>query len=108
MYLACFYFPSLILYKCMRIYTCVYGVYTHICVCLCVYVYNCLGSQRVTEPEFDEGTAVMSKGGWGLFLSTTFSVYHKVYFYLWCCYEGCLAGTQACISEQQGLGFCHF
>lgn len=29
-----------------------------------------LGSQRLSEPEFDEGTAVVSKGGWGLFLST--------------------------------------
>uniref|UniRef100_A0A667XJP0 Regulating synaptic membrane exocytosis 1a n=1 Tax=Myripristis murdjan TaxID=586833 RepID=A0A667XJP0_9TELE len=31
-------------------------------------------SQRVTEPEFDEGTAVVSKGGWGLCRSVTCSV----------------------------------
>lgn len=36
--------------------------------CVCVCVFDCLGSQRLTEPEFDEGTAVMSKGGWGYFL----------------------------------------
>lgn len=33
-----------------------------------VCVYNCLGSQRLSEPEFDEGTEVVPKGGWGLFL----------------------------------------
>ena len=31
-------------------------------------VYDRLGSQRLSEPEFDGGTAVMSKGGWGSFL----------------------------------------
>lgn len=35
---------------------------TYICVCLCIY--ECLGSQRVTEPEFDERAAVLYKGGW--------------------------------------------
>lgn len=56
------------------------GVYTHLrmSVCVCVCVYDCLGSQRVTEPEFDEGTAVVFKGGWGLFPSITFSVFHKL------------------------------
>lgn len=44
----------------------VFGVYT--CACMSVCVYNCLGSQRLSEPEFDEGTAVVPKGGWGLFL----------------------------------------
>lgn len=49
---------------------CVYtSVGTFVCVCMCVYY--CLGSQRVTEAEFDEGTAVVSKGGLGLFLSFT-------------------------------------
>lgn len=38
---------------------------------MCMCIYDCLGSQRVTEPEFDEGTAVVSKGGWGMFLHIT-------------------------------------
>ena len=36
----------------------------YICVCLmcaCVFV----GSQRVTEPEFDDTAPVVCKGGWG-------------------------------------------
>lgn len=44
---------------------CVCVVVIHICVCLPVCVYDCLGSQRLSEPEFDEGAAVVSKGGWG-------------------------------------------
>lgn len=55
-------------------------VCTHLCVCLFVCVYDCLGSQRVTEPEFDEGTTVVSKGGWGLFTSDTCSVFQDLYF----------------------------
>lgn len=51
-------------------------------VCLRVCVYDCLGSQRVTEPEFDEGTAVVSKGGWGLFPSFTCSVSQSLYSYV--------------------------
>lgn len=68
---------------------------------MCVCVYDRLGSQRVTEPEFDEGTAVVSKGGWGLFPRITCSVSHKLYFYLWCCFGDRLAGTGVFISEQQ-------
>lgn len=48
---------------CVSIYVCVFGVYT----CAFVCVYDCLGSQRLSEPEYDEGTTVVSKGGWGLF-----------------------------------------
>lgn len=81
----------------------VHMAYIHICVCLCVYVCDCLGSQRVTEPEFDEGTAVMSKGGWGLFLSVAFSVCHKLYFYLWCCHGGCLIRTDGCADRRLKL-----
>lgn len=55
------------------------------CVYVFVCVYDCLGSQRLSEPEFDEGTAVVSKGGWGLFLSVTFIVSHKLDSYSWCC-----------------------
>lgn len=65
-------FPYLTLDLCMCIYIYIYFIYMcvcvvviHICVCLSVCVYDCLGSQRLSEPEFDEGTAVVSKGGWG-------------------------------------------
>lgn len=49
-------------------------------VCLRVCVYDCLGSQRVTEPEFDEGTAVVSKGGWVMFPRFTCGVFPKLVF----------------------------
>lgn len=49
-------------------------------VCLCVCVYDCVGSQRVTDPEYDGGTAVVSKGGWGPFPSITCSVFQKLVF----------------------------
>lgn len=50
--------------------------------CVCVCVYDCLGSQRVTEPVFDEGTAVMSKGGWGLFPSIKCSVSQQMCIFI--------------------------
>ena len=90
----------------MRIYTCVCvcvcvcvsGLYT-LCVCVCVCVYDCSGSQRVTEPEFDEGTTVVSKGGWGSFPSITFSVSHKLCFYFMVLFFwGSAWFTRLCIS----------
>ena len=80
----------------LHVYMC--GVFTRyclsmcVCVCVCVCGIDCVGSQRVTEPEFDEGTAVVSKGGWGLFLSITSSVSWNFFFYLRC-YSGVLLAT---------------
>lgn len=80
-------FPSLTLH-----------LYLDVCIYLCVIymyvrVYDCVGSQRVTDPEYDEGTTVVSKGGWGLFLSSvvqrlvflfvvffSFNIFH---FFVW-------------------------
>lgn len=46
----------------------VHVFWVHTCARVSVCVYNCVGSQRLSEPEFDEGTAVVPKGGWGSFL----------------------------------------
>lgn len=70
----CFHNPSLMqpLHPdiCMSICVCACVIYLNTSMCVYVFVclYECLGSQRLSEPEFDEGTAVVSKGGWGLFL----------------------------------------
>lgn len=49
----------------LYVFVCAVFIHVDLYVCVCVRVHGCLGSQRLSEPEFDHTTAVVSKGGWG-------------------------------------------
>lgn len=90
----------------VHVYMCVcvsvWCLYTSVCLSVCVY--DCLGSQRLSEPEFDEGTAVVSKGGWGFV-----SLFHCLpqTGLMFAVLFGALLGS-VCVSSWQSLESCFF
>lgn len=66
-------------------------------------IYDCLGSQRVTEPEFDEHTAVVSKGGWGPFLVVMCTSPERFWFVFFICLHLGLSWLQSKILESNDI-----